>query len=159
MRLLVGQLTRFGLVGAVGLVVDFTLFNLLRATVFSPERVEHGSFLAAVVSTSVAIAVNWMGNRWWAFRRTGHRPAAREGIEFAVVSVLGMLIGLACLWVSREVLGYTSTLADNVAKQGVGLALGTVFRFTLYKWWVFAPKRARTAPAPAADEVRLTSVP
>jgi putative flippase GtrA len=57
------------------------------------------------------------------------------------VSIGGMLIGLACLWVSHYLLGFTSLLADNVATNVLGLALGTAFRFTLYKWWVFAPHR------------------
>jgi hypothetical protein len=52
-----------------------------------------------------------------------------------------MLIGLSCLWVSHYVMGYTSVLADNIATNVVGLGLGTAFRFSLYKWWVFAPSR------------------
>jgi putative flippase GtrA len=52
-----------------------------------------------------------------------------------------MLIGLACLAVSHYVLGLTSPLADNVSSNVVGLALGTTFRFTLYRAWVFHPAR------------------
>lgn len=53
-----------------------------------------------------------------------------------------MLIGLTCLWVSHYVLGYTSLLADNISSNVIGLALGTVFRFWLYREWVFRPRRA-----------------
>jgi putative flippase GtrA len=141
MRSLIAQLARFGAVGAVGLVVDVAIFNALRITVLSPDDVASGPFWAKVISTSVAIVVNWIGNRYWTFGAQRQSKAAREGLEFAVVSVGGMLIGLLCLWVSREVLGYTSLLADNIASNVVGLALGTVFRFTLYRAWVFNPKR------------------
>jgi putative flippase GtrA len=41
------------------------------------------------------------------------------------------------------VLGYTSIIADNIATNVVGLALGTAFRFALYRWWVFAARRQR----------------
>ena len=34
MRRLIGQFARFGVVGLVGFVIDFAVFNLLRATIF-----------------------------------------------------------------------------------------------------------------------------
>lgn len=147
MRQLLGQFTRFGLVGAVGLLIDLGVFNLLRLTVLAPEQLHEGPVVAKVISTTLAIAANWIGNRLWTFRAHRGRQLAREGAEFAVVSVGGMLIGLACLWVSHYALGYTSALADNISANVVGLGLGTLFRFTLYKFWVFAPHRGDTSPA------------
>lgn len=143
MRTLLPQLARFGAVGLVGLVVDVALFNILRVTVLDPAVIAEGPVIAKIISTSVAIAVNWLGSRYWTFRLENRRPAAREAVEFAFVSVGGMLIAVGCLVVSRYVLGYTSLLADNVASNVVGLALGSVFRFTLYRAWVFHPRRGR----------------
>ena len=37
MRALVRQLTRFGAVGLVGLVIDVTVFNVLLLTALSPQ--------------------------------------------------------------------------------------------------------------------------
>ena len=138
--------------GAVGFVVDTTVFNVLRITVLNPEDVHSGPFWAKVVSTVVAIFVNWMGNRYWTFREQRRAVATREGVEFVVVSLGGMVIALACLGVSHYAMGLTSVLADNVANI-VGLVLGTVFRFWLYKVWVYHPERTATAPA-AADAAR-----
>jgi putative flippase GtrA len=136
------QVAKFGAVGAVGLVVDVTVFNLLRATVLSPEHLASGPIIAKVISTAIAILVNWVGNRFWTFgsQRTGR--TVREGVEFFAVSIAGMGISVGCLWFSREVLGYTSLLADNIASNVIGLALGAAFRFLLYRYWVFAPSRA-----------------
>ncbi|PYY60079.1 GtrA family protein [Curtobacterium sp. MCSS17_011] len=150
MRRLIAQLARFGVVGAVGFVVDTTVFNVLRITVLNPEDVHSGPFWAKVVSTVVAIFVNWMGNRYWTFREQRRAVATREGIEFVVVSLGGMVIALACLGVSHYAMGLTSVLADNVANV-IGLVLGTVFRFWLYKVWVYHPERTATRAA-AADE-------
>lgn len=147
MRALISQFARFGAVGAVGFVVDIGVFNLLRATVFAPEIIHEGPLLAKIVSTTIAIACNWIGNRYWTFRQHRGRQLVREGVEFGIVSVGGMLIGLACLWVSRYVLGFDSLLADNIASNVIGLGLGTLFRFTLYRMWVFAPHRGDRAPA------------
>jgi len=157
---LVRQLLSFGLVGGVGLVVDVAVFNALRTTVFEPQLVHGGPIIAKVISTSIAIVVNWIGNRSWTFRterRTETRSAVvREGIEFAIVSLIGAGIALSCLWISHYVLGFTSVLDDNLATNVVGLALGTAFRFALYRIWVFSGRRRTTntaAPVLRRDEV------
>lgn len=137
MRTLLTQLTRFGLVGLIGLVIDVSVFNLLRVTVLSPENLHEGPVIAKVISTSLAIVANWMGNRHWTFARERRGHLAREGAEFFLVSFGGMLIGLGCLYVSHYVLGFQSLLADNISSNVVGLALGTAFRFWGYRVWVF----------------------
>ena len=140
MRALLSQFVRFGIVGLGGLVVDVAVFNILRLTVLAPEVVHEGPVIAKVISTSLAIVANWMGNRYWTFGSERRLQAWREGVEFAIVSIAGMGIGLLCLWISHYVLGYTSLLADNVASNVIGLALGTAFRFTFYRLWVFNPR-------------------
>ncbi len=151
MRRLIAQLARFGVVGAVGFVVDLGVFNLLRATVLSPEDVHSGPFWAKVVSTTVAIVVNWIGNRYWTFRHQRRSVAAKEGVEFVVVSLGGMVISLGCLAVSHYALGFTSALADNVSGNGIGLVLGTAFRFWLYKTWVYHPDRVEQESARSTE--------
>ena len=147
MRRLVAQLARFGLVGLVGFVVDVSVFTLLRTTVLSPDELHSGPLVAKIISTSLAITTNWLGNRYWTFRAERRVRFVREGLQFAVVSVGGMLIALGCLWVSHYALGYTSVLADNISSNGIGLVLGTAFRFWLYRTWVFS--RSEIAePAP-----------
>lgn len=147
MRTLLGQFARFGVVGAVGFVIDTTVFALLIVTFLSADQLHEGPLIAKVLSTTLAILFNWMGNRHWTFRSHKGRQLLREGVEFGIVSVGGMLIGLACLWVSHYLLGFTSELADLISGNVIGLALGTVFRFTLYRVWVFAPHRGEPEPA------------
>jgi hypothetical protein len=49
--------------------------------------------------------------------------------------------------VSHYVLGFESRLADNISANGVGLVLGTMFRFWSYRRFVWA----------APDEVEAAS--
>ncbi|MGR0220177.1 GtrA family protein [Agromyces sp. ZXT2-6] len=135
-------LVKFGVVGLIGFVIDVALFNALRLGVVGEDTWAQSAIGAKTISTSVAIVFNWLGNRYWTFRRHRRRHALREFAEYAVVSVGGMAIALLCLWVSHYVLGYTSLLADNIATNVVGLALGTAFRFLLYRYWVFGHHRA-----------------
>ncbi|QKS12127.1 GtrA family protein [Curtobacterium sp. Csp1] len=129
------QLASFGAIGAVCFVIDLGVYNLLRATVLTD-----GPIAAKIVSAVVATAVAWLANRSITFRsqrQVGRKETLREGLLFAVTNVVGLGIAAACLFVSHYVLGFTSTLADNVAGNGVGLVLGTVFRFVAYKALVF----------------------
>lgn len=131
------RLVRFGLVGGVGFLVDVGIFNLLRGTVWAPAHLAEGPLLAKVVSTLCAIAVNWMGNRYWAFRDHRRSDVAREGFAFLAVSLLGLVVSVACLWISHDLLGLHTALDDNIATNFVGLGLGTAVRFALYRSWVY----------------------
>lgn len=155
---LAAQVGKFGAVGLVGFAIDVTVFNLLRATIFDPDQVHAGPLYAKIVSTVLAILANWVGNRYWTFGRYRQSRTLREGFEFFAVSLAGMGIGLACLWFSHYVLGYTSVLADNISSNIIGLGLGAIFRFLLYRYWVFSPTRMRPV---AQDTVtaRLAAVP
>jgi putative flippase GtrA len=148
MRLFMTQLARFGVVGLIGLVIDVSVFNVLRATVLEPSIIHEGPFIAKVISTSLAIGANYLGNRYWTFGATRRSQVVREGLEFVLVSLGGMVITLACLWVSHYALGFTSVLADNISGNVIGLGLGTAFRFAFYRYWVFHPNRERPLRAP-----------
>ncbi len=121
MRAIISQVARFGAVGLLGFVVDVGIFNLLRATLLSPDAVHDGPLWAKVISTSIAIVVNWLGNRYWTFRNERRAHWIREAVEFALVSIGGLLIAVGCLWFSEYVLGFRSVLADNIATNVVGL--------------------------------------
>ncbi|MRG60537.1 GtrA family protein [Agromyces sp. CFH 90414] len=133
---------KFGVVGLVGLVIDVALFNALRLGAFGADGWAQSAIGAKTISTSVAIVCNWIGNRYWTFRKHRRRNYLGEFAEYVVVSLGGMAISLLCLWISHHVLGFTSLLADNLASNVIGLALGTVFRFLLYRYWVFGHHRA-----------------
>jgi putative flippase GtrA len=148
MRLFMTQLARFGVVGLIGLVIDVSVFNVLRATILEPSIIHEGPFIAKVISTSLAIGANYMGNRYWTFGATRRSQVVREGLEFVLVSLGGMAITLACLWVSHYALGFTSVLADNISGNVIGLGLGTAFRFAFYRYWVFHPNRERPLRTP-----------
>ena len=148
---LIGQLASFGLVGGLAFVVDLVVYNAVRATVLQDSPI-----WSKVVSVAVATAFAWLGNRYLTFRRERSPHAVREGVLFAVVNVVGLLIAAGCLFVSHYVLGFTSQLADNISGNGVGLVLGTAFRFAAYRWLVFSPRsRTLRVPRSARRTVRL----
>lgn len=142
---LMREMVKFGLVGALAYVVDVGLFNLLRFG--GPGVLEDKPLTAKVISVAVATCVAWVGNRLWTFRHRRTDRPGRELVQFAVINLVGMAIALVCLGVSHYALGLTSPLADNVSANGVGLVLGTLFRFYAYRTFVFTDAPGRM-PAP-----------
>lgn len=153
---LLPQLIKFGAVGAVGFGVNLVVFNVMLLIVL--RGVPHATIYSTIVATVIAILTNWIGNRYWAFSGQRQQNAAREGVEFFAVSlVTGTGIPLLCIWVSHYLLGLANPLADNVSANIVGLALGMLFRFALYRWWVFSPdRRARTAKPASVEKAANT---
>ncbi len=143
--------------GGVGFVLDLAVFNVLRLTLLSPESMHEGPMVAKVISTGVAIAANWIGNRYWTFGPHRRTDSAVEALEFLGVSLLGMGVGLACLWVSHYVLGFTSLLADNISSNVIGLLLGSIVRFGLYRHWVYHPERAAASAETARRRESVSS--
>ncbi len=92
---------------------------------------------AKVISGAVATLVAWLGNRQWTFRHRRSRPVHHEVGLFFGVNIVALGISAVALAVSHYGLGFTSTLADNVATV-VGIGLGTLFRFGAYRRWVFS---------------------
>jgi putative flippase GtrA len=69
---------------------------------------------------------------------------------FFLLNGVGLGIALACLGFSRYVLGLSGPLADNLAANVIGLALGTLFRFWSYRRWVFPDPSRRPLPQAAS---------
>lgn len=144
-ELIVGYGTKFIVVGTLGYVIDLVLFNGLRLGTETHEPLLDSSFSAKAISVTVATFATWVGNRYWTFRSRRRPERFRELLEFSLVAVGGMGISLGCLWVSREVLDFTSLFADNIAANVVGLGLATAFRFLLYRYWVYGDGRATSS--------------
>lgn len=142
---LVREMLKFGVVGAVAFVIDLGGYNLL---VFGPHLlgmfdeqstagVLHDKPLTArVISATVATLVAWLGNRLWTFRHRGNRQAGHELALFVFFNVVAMVISVACLGLSRYVFDLQTQFADNITNI-FGIALGTLFRFWSYRKFVF----------------------
>ncbi len=139
---------KFATVGSVGFVVDIAVFNALLYS-GGEGPMHHKPLTAKTISVLVATLVTYTGNRVWTFRHRARTGVAREYTLFFLLNAVGLGIALACLAVSRYVLGLSGPLADNVAANVIGLALGTLFRFWSYRRWVF--------PEPGGRPLRQTA--
>ena len=142
---MLGELGKFGVVGFLSLLVDLAVFNAVLTVL------PHKPLTAKVVSTVVSATNAFLLNRHWSFRaRERGESLRREAVLFALLNAGGLLIALTCLGVSHYVLDLDSRLADNVAANGVGLVLGTAFRFWSYRRFVWV------APLAGVDEAAVS---
>jgi putative flippase GtrA len=135
---LIADVVRFGAVGVVSYVLDVALFNALR---IGHDGVFGQPLMAKTMGVALATLVAWLGTRYWTFRRNLRHDAGREFVEFVLVAGAGYAVNLFVLFLSHYVLGFHSLLADNIAGNVVGAALGSVVRFLLYRAWVYHPTR------------------
>lgn len=125
------RFVKFGLVGALGAIIDIGLLNLLRG-VFGWDLI-----WANTASVSAAIISNFIWNRYWTFPESRARKKRRQLPQFALVNLIGLLlnnlivVGIDALLVS--ILG--EPWSYNVAKI---VAIGVVF------FWNFAVNRLWT---------------
>ena len=124
---------KFGLIGLVCYGIDVGVFNLLRAGIFGSDHFFAGPIGAKIISAAVSTVAAWIANRFWTFRERRRHDIGVEFAEFAVVAIVGMGIGVACLAVSHYLLGFRSILADNISGNVIGLVLATGFRFLAYR--------------------------
>ncbi|MBK3623690.1 GtrA family protein [Streptomyces sp. NPDC102259] len=129
-RALTGEIMRFAAVGGLGVLVNFAVFNLCRAVTTLPV------VRCSVISTSVAVLVNYLGFRYFAYRDRDKRRPAREFTLFVVFSIIGLVIENGVLYAATYRFGWDTALQSNLFKA-IGLAAATGFRFWVYRTWVF----------------------
>ena len=140
-RGLIGEIAKFGVVGAINYVLDVGLFNLLVTSALHDKPLT-----AKGISTVIAATSSYFMNRHWTWRHRARSGLFREYGLFIVLSAIALTITLACLAFGEYALGQHSLLARNIWGNVVGVAAAMFFRFWAFKRWVFL------APDPNRDE-------
>ena len=134
------EVTQFLIAGGLAYAVDVLVFNLALSMGLN-------GVLAKIVSSIPATIVAYVGNRYWTYRHRDRTGVGREYTLFFVFSAIAAGIQAASVFVSHELMGFESRLADNISANIVGMALGTLFRFWAFRTWVFKHKRPDAVPA------------
>jgi putative flippase GtrA len=86
------KILRFGIVGVVGMIIDFGTTYVAKE-IFKAQR-----YVASALGFIIAATCNYLLNRYWTF--TSNNPdIATEYTQFIVVSVIGLGINTAILYV------------------------------------------------------------
>jgi putative flippase GtrA len=116
------QLAKFGVVGAVGYIVNLGVYVLLLGI---------GAHAAAAVSFVVSAANNYWWNRHWTFADSkGHFGA--QGARFLGVSLAALAVNQIWLLVFLDWLGL-----GKIVAQAIAIILVTPLNFLGNKLWSF----------------------
>jgi putative flippase GtrA len=106
-------------VGAIGAVVDFGVFNLLRGAVGIPAAI------AQAISFSAAVVSNFLWHRYWTYPDSRSKPVGRQAFQFLLVSLVGLAIrtGVFVLVQPATISLAESLLPDDASSSQI-LAIG-----------------------------------
>lgn len=131
-RPLFSELAKFLVVGGFCFALDLVVAYLLRF------KVGLGPTTSKTLSTVLATAVSYAGNRVWSFshRVDSDGSQGKDIGVYAAINVVGLVITLVPVDVAHYLLSETSPLAFTVSGI-IGTAVATVFRFWAYRRYVF----------------------
>ncbi|WP_330458154.1 GtrA family protein [Streptomyces sp. NBC_00820] len=131
------EVVKFGVVGGSGVLVNFLVFNLLL------HGLRRQAMAATVLASCVAMATNYLGFRFFAYRDRAARTR-RQIALFFVFSGLGVVMESGLFWIGYRVLELNSAFETNAVKA-LSIVLASAFRFLVYRTWVFQRDARRTA--------------
>lgn len=96
---------RFTLVGTIGAVVDFGVFNLLTQLTQLP------AVWASIISFTAAIVSNFLWNRFWTYPDSRTKNVSQQVGQFVLVSVIGLGIRTPLFaWLERFLVRFIAAL-------------------------------------------------
>jgi putative flippase GtrA len=141
-RLLLKELSAFGIVGVAAFAIDILIFQLLYA------HVGLGAVTAKTLATLVSMTVAYFAHRYWSFSHRARTGLRREYLLFVVVNGATLLLNVGAVAFVRYSLGQESALVLQVANI-LSIAVGTVIRYLSYRRWVFPAHQPEVEPVAA----------
>jgi len=127
---------KFGLVGIIGSIVDFSILNFLIFVLgFSSPT---GKIIANLISTSAAILSNFTWNRLWTFPESRKRKKRVQLVQFTLVNLVGLIINTAIFFLTDHYF-FSQFVASNVSVQ-----LAKLTAIGLVMFWNFGANRIWT---------------
>ena len=99
---------KFGVVGVIAFAIDYGLL------IFLTEVFGIDYLVSATVSFTVSVVFNYLASMRYVFAHREGMSRRREFAIFVVLSVIGLLINNACLWLGVDMLGVDYRIAKIV---------------------------------------------
>jgi putative flippase GtrA len=132
---------RYLIVGSGGYLIDVGIFNIL-SMMRNQGIIEIDSLVIKSISLTIAVSFTYLMNSKWTFVRRGSSPEGLSRLgRYWLVNLIGLFITLIPLYISRNILGLDSLLADNISANVIGVGLALLFRFTASREWVFVKQK------------------
>ncbi len=150
-----GEAAKFSAVNGVATFVAVVLFNALAHGVqgiYHPGPLNGWPVTAWFIANCIGMAISFYGSRRYAFKH--RRPAGPGGgaLNYTLVNLASFVIPMACLWLTRNVMGWNSAVADNISANVVGAGFGMLFRFWAFRRFVFKKRKGSLFPTLQSEQ-------
>ena len=115
MKQLVAQFAKFGVVGLIAFFIDYGLLILLT------EVFDVNYLVSATISFTVSVIFNYLASMRYVFTHKEDMSRQREFVIFVVLSVIGLIINDAMMWVGVELLSINYMLVKIIATAVVAI--------------------------------------
>ena len=122
MSSLLKQILRFGVVGGLAFLIDYSVLWAL------VDLLGVNYLAASALSFSISVIFNYILSSIWVFDCSGNENQLGKFLVFVVLSVIGLMLNLAIMWITVDVLG----IHYLVAKIG-STAIVMVYNFVTRK--------------------------
>jgi putative flippase GtrA len=134
---------RFAIVGAIGAVIDISIFNLLSSILKIP------ALTAQAVSFSVAVISNFLWNRYWTYPDSRNKAVFNQLIQFILVSVIGLAVRTlifdrleeVLIWSASQILPPNFFLTPNIVGHNISLGIVIIiimfWNFFVNRFWTY----------------------
>jgi len=133
---------RFAMVGALGAVIDFGVFNLLNWR-FNVQEVA-----ASMISYVSGMASNFTWNRFWTYPESRSKHVAHQVSQFAIVNLIGLLIRTSIFAVLENPLGdffaglstslpMPAEILGHNAALAIAVGIVMVWNFFVNRFWTY----------------------
>ena len=119
-------LVRFGLVGCVGVMIDFGVTFLLK------EKLQQNKYRASAIGFCIAATSNYFLNRVWTFGSTNPDVLLQYG-KFLTIATLGVGLSSLIVW-----LLYEKLRVNFYGAKGLSIVMIMFWNFALNSLYTFA---------------------
>ena len=130
LKSLIEQFLKFGVVGAIAFVIDYGILMLLSQVVgWDPVP-------SSAISFTVSVVFNYLASMRYVFTRREDLSREREFVIFVILSIIGLGINSACIWVGTQALGNGAVAVT--ATKVVATVVVALWNFWSRKRWLEA---------------------
>lgn len=132
---------KFALVGIIGSVIDFGVFNLLATAL------KVNSITASIISFSLAVVNNFVLNRRWTFSDSRNVPVLKQLVQFFIVSLIGLGIRTPLFaWLEKQLIPlaekwslnlFTPTFIGHNLSLAISILVVMLWNYIANRYWTF----------------------
>ena len=140
MKNLIQQFLKFGVVGVIAFVVDFTVTMLLYNVIRRLTGFEYSEMVGSFFGFIISVIVNYVLSMHFVFERREDLDKQQEFVIFIILSAIGLVLNLIIMWLLNHPLYDNISILRKIsanlyvaASKIIATAIVTVYNFVTRK--------------------------